>query len=325
MSIKPLYHGVYMNELAKPKTSPKDFFLYLTVMAMLYVSTGALIALWFDYINYLFPDQLQFAYDFYSGSIRWYIALLLTIFPAFVAVSWYAGRELEREPEKRELSIRKWLLYLTLTLAAASMLTDIVVLINTFLSGEITTRFILKVLTVLIVAGTVVAYYVFDLRGVTKQKPALLRLFTLTAAAVVFASIVGGFFIVGTPATQRALRFDQTRVSDLQSVQWQIVTYWQQKQMLPEGLNDLNDAITGYTVPLDPETGKPYRYERLARLSFKLCASFNRQSVSSPYLSSPYPVKGVGLLDSDVWNHEQGESCFERTIDPDRYPPTPRY
>ncbi len=311
----------------RPKTTPKDFFLYLAIMAMLYISVGALIALWFNYIDYLFPDKLQYGgiYDFYSGSIRWYLALLITMFPAFAGTAWYAGRELMREPEKREIAIRKWLLHFTVFVAGASMLIDVVVLLNTFLGGEITTRFILKVLAVLVVAGAVVAYYLLDLRGATARNPHLLNYFTGAAGAIILASIIGGFFIVGSPTSQRALRFDQMRVSDLQSIQWQVISYWQQKDRLPAKIEDLNDPISGYSVPRDPESSEVYTYTPKGRLSFELCATFVKDGSSMganyPKLAPPaYPMDIASTPDN--WQHGAGKTCFERTIDPDRYPPT---
>ncbi len=305
----------------KPKNTPKDFFIYFGVMLTLYVSVGAVLALWFSYIDFLYPDQLYAYYDFYSSSIRSYIAMLLIIFPAFMALSWYASKQLIEAPEKRELPVRKWLLFLTLFVAVASVLGDMVALIDTFLGGELTTRFILKVLAVLVVAGSVVAYYGLDLRGVTARKPKILRFFTIGAALAILMSMVAGFFITGTPSTQRGLRFDQTRIMDLQSIQWQIVTYWQQKDVLPVKLSDLNDPITNYSVPHDPETGAEYVYKNTGGRSFSLCSTFVKDGGSNSAYAYP---KAIGVMDGDNWQHTPGYQCFERTIDPDRYPPIKR-
>ena len=64
--------------------------------------------------------------------------------------------------------------------------------------------------------------------------------------------IIAAFFIIGTPNSARLTQYDQQKVSDLQNIQTQIVNYWQKKSALPDSLSDLNDPISGFTVPTDP-------------------------------------------------------------------------
>jgi hypothetical protein len=59
---------------------------------------------------------------------------------------------------------RRWLTYLTLFLAATVLIGDVIVLVFNVLGGEITTRFVLKVLVVGFIAGTVFWYYLSDIR-----------------------------------------------------------------------------------------------------------------------------------------------------------------
>ena len=266
------------NTLTKPKTTPKDFFLELGTMAALYVSAISLINLLFQTINYAFPDKLAYYGDPYSTGIRWAIASLVIIFPLFLLLSWLGGKGYRINPEKRELPIRKWLIYLTLFVAGIAVVVDLIALVNTFLSGEITTRFILKILTVLVVAGGVFGYFIHDLRqkdmGARKDK-----IFAWAAIVVVLASIVGGFAIMGSPMAARERRFDDQRVSDLQNIQWQIVNYWQQKERFPKGFNELEDSIGGWRAPKDPVTSESYEYLLGEGYSFKLCANFSRSTV----------------------------------------------
>ena len=67
-------------------------------------------------------------------------------------------------PEKRNLRIRKWLIYFTLFAAALIIIGDLVALIFSLLGGELTVRFLLKVVTIFFVAGSVFYYYLWDLR-----------------------------------------------------------------------------------------------------------------------------------------------------------------
>ena len=320
------------------KTTPKDFFLQVGTMAALYVSAVSIINLLFQTINYAFPDKLAYYGDPYSTGIRWAIASLIIIFPLFLALSWLGGKDFRATPEKRELPIRKWLIYLTLFVAGIAVIVDLIALVNIFLSGEITTRFVLKVLTVLIVAGGVFGYFIYDLR----QKDSAGRrdkVFAWIVAVAVFASIVGGFAIMGSPSTARERRFDDRRVSDLQNIQWQIVSYWQQKEKFPTGLSELEDSIGGWRSPKDPDTDTVYEYILGEGMFFRLCANFSRSTIGEQdklkgrggYVGEggiSYSVAvpalvydGVGVGISDNWEHSADRFCFDRTIDPERYPP----
>ncbi len=148
------------------KTSPKDVFLHLLAIITLYVSAASFLTLIYQYANVLFPDIASPDYS-YSGNysaIRWAIASLIVVFPVFLFTSKHLNKSYEKSPSKRGLRIRKWLVYFTLFAAALIIIGDLVTLINTFLSGELTARFIIKVLAVFFVAGNTFFYYLWDLR-----------------------------------------------------------------------------------------------------------------------------------------------------------------
>ena len=147
---------------------------------------------------------------------------------------------------------------------------------------------------------------------------------------------------MGSPAKQRSLRLDDRRVNDLQSIQYQVINYWQQKEKLPATLNDLVNPLTGYSLPVEPEfeKGNVYEYAVKGPLKFELCATFSQPmpkgwreynyggvSPMMPYYekdisvsSYPYPNGGA----NESWTHEVGRTCFLRTIDKDIYPPFPK-
>jgi hypothetical protein len=192
-----------------PKSSPRDFFLYLLAIATLYISVWRYIDLLFEYINYSFPDQLDFYFEGIYHSVRWSIASLVIVFPFYLGITWYLRKDAIANSEKREIRVRKWLLNLTLFLAAVTIIVDLVTLVNQFLEGDITTRFVLKVLVVLLVAGAVFAYYFWDLRRETLPSSKPSKLLAALVSVVMLASIVSGFFIIGSPMKARKLRFDE--------------------------------------------------------------------------------------------------------------------
>lgn len=150
------------------KTSPKDVFLHLLSIVTLYTCAVAFLVLVFQYVNVVFPDPVSpDGYYAASGSyraIRWSIASLVVFFPVYLLTMRHLEKSYQKNPSKRGLRIRKWLIYFTLFAAALIILGDLVTLIYRFLEGELTVRFILKVLAVLFVAGSVFGYYFWDVR-----------------------------------------------------------------------------------------------------------------------------------------------------------------
>lgn len=308
-------------QMDKPKVTPKDFFLWIGAMAALYGSVVSFIALLFEYIDYAFPDVLQNYVDPYSGTIRFAIASLVVLFPTFLILMRLIRRNIERDPTRAEIWVRRWVLYLTLFVAGITLIIDLITLINTYLGGDVTTRFVLKVLVVFLVVGGGFLHFLSDLWGYWVRYPRRARMVGYGAALAIVLSIGAGFFIIGSPTSQRLFRIDEQKISDLQTIQWQVVNYYQQKQELPGELSDLEDPLGGFSSPRDPESGEEYAYSiTKAPNSFELCAVFNKESrdlgVSSPKIPS-----GRGGLESANWQHGEGRVCFERTIDPERYPP----
>ncbi len=304
----------------KPHTTPKDFFLWAGAMVALYVSVFSLMTLLFTYIDYAFPDALATYYgDPYSGTIRFAMASLIVLFPTYVLLMQLVRRGAQKDPSRMEIWVRRWALFLTLFVAGASIAVDLIVLINTFLGGDITMRFVLKVAVVFLVAAAFFMHFLADLWGYWQKFPKRLQVVAVAACLLVLTSIISGFFIIGSPASARLYSFDDQKVNDLQSVQWQIVNYWQAKQKLPSALTDLNDTISGFTMPKDAQTGSAYTYEVTGGTTFKLCATFNLQSRNLPTGAAVAP-RPIGVLD-DNWQHGGGSQCFTRTIDPEKYPP----
>ncbi len=304
--------------LMNTKTTARDFFLQLGVTVTLYVSAVSLLTLLFQIINLAFPDALESRYyvDPYSTGMRWAIACLFIVFPLYLVLSWLANRDYRREPAKRELGIRKWLIFFTLFVAGVALAVDLITLINYFLGGEITIRFVLKVLAVLVVAAVIFAYYLVEVRREQGWSRSANRAFAWVDGAAVLGAIILGFVVMGSPFTVRLGRFDQQKVYDLENIQWQVIDYYQRQAHLPADLAALTDSIGGWSAPLDPQTGQPYDYRMVTPLSFELCADFNRESAPSQDKSLTRPIEPT----FSNWEHAAGRQCFARVIDPVRYP-----
>lgn len=320
------------------KTTPKDFFFHLSATVVLYASVIALINLAVSVINYFFPDKM--AGYFYANSIAWPVSMLVVLVPLLYVLEYFILLDIRRFPEKADLWIRRWRIYLTLFLTGAVIVGDLITFINVYLNGEISIRFVYKVLAVVVVAGLVFAYYLLSkISPELNQKIVKTRIvLAWVGIVIVLGTIVAGLLVVGSPSKQRNLRFDDQRLGDLSSIQWQVVLYWQNKGRLPQALSDLNDPINGFVVPTDPKTEEQYGYRTLnssdnsssvTMPSFELCANFalptpdneNRGSYSpNSYLTPTMSYDIYGNRGGDNWDHGAGNVCFTRIIDKDKYP-----
>ncbi|MGD0288671.1 MAG: DUF5671 domain-containing protein [Candidatus Binataceae bacterium] len=297
------------------KSSPRDVFMYLLVILMLYAAVTEFLILAFDYINLLLPDPLDRNYYSFSrphDSIRFAIATLCVVFPVYLWGSRFLNRDMAANPDKREAKVRRWMIYLTLFLAGLIIVGDLVSLIYNFLGGDLTARFILKAATILLVAGLIFRYYLYELHRDPAALPAVMRAIALGATVVVAALVIIGFAVAGSPERSRLERYDRQRVSDLGKLQEKIVDYRAKKKQLPASLDLLNDAISGFTPPRDPSSNSPYEYRATGPLSFELCANFSLPSGSEEPATwiPPYGIPGSN------WKHAASHVCFARSIDP---------
>lgn len=147
------------------REAARDAFYYLVSFMTLAIWTFALAFLCFVLIERAFPLAGYGEYSGLSGeSLSWQIASIIIALPIYLLVSAAIGRELERTPEKAESGIRKWLTYVALFFAAGTVIGDLITFLTWLLDGDITVRFVLKTLTVLVIAGGVFTYYFLEMR-----------------------------------------------------------------------------------------------------------------------------------------------------------------
>lgn len=311
-------------EPAGSKTTPKDFFLHLGAIVALYISVISVITLLLAIIDQLYPKPFEYV-DPYAGGVSVALSMIFIASPLYFMFMRFIVSGEKEQPEKRELSVRKWLTFVTLFVAGLAMAIDLIVLLQKFFAGEeITFAFVLKVLAIILVLATVFGYYLYDARSNPEAVAVLRPRFTYGSSAFIIFAIVLGFWVMGSPYTQKEKRFDAERVSHLQSIQSQITYYWQAKQKLPVVLNDIKDPISGFVIPVDPANQSQYEYVVTGKTSFQLCATFTRETPKgagwnqAPSPAYSYPYKNS--MDEN-WQHGIGRKCFDRTIDPDRYPP----
>jgi hypothetical protein len=151
--------------------SAREAFMYLLLFSTLYVVAFQFGSLLFEFINQAFPDPASALNErSRRESIRFSVSSLIVALPVFLYMSRLTNRETTLDPTKRMSPVRRWLTYITLFIAACVLIGDFTTLVYSMLGGELTARFVLKVLVVGAIAGTVFWFYVSDLR-VDEQEP----------------------------------------------------------------------------------------------------------------------------------------------------------
>lgn len=330
-----------MDTTTKPKVAATDFFLYLGYIVSFYVFVVTYVTFLFSLINTLFPDRQYNYYDPYGTQMRFSVSMLIVATPLVIFLLKKIYAKLRENPEQQELSIRKWGLYLTLTLSVAALAIDLVVLINTFLGGEISTRFTLKALTIIVIGAVVYWHTRKELHNEIAPNPKLAKGLGWSVALIVVASVVLGFTYIGSPTMLPNIRDDNQRENDLGMLRSQVVDFYQNKNgSLPQTLEDINVGNPyPFKIPKDPATDAPYGYRvveskvvnKVTFKSFELCATFAEDgsvdervqgtgrgaSVSMPAYDTSYSPE----FENDFSKHPSGSKCYEITIDPQRFKP----
>jgi len=302
-----------LQSTSQPRSHAKDVFLNLGAMVTLYASAAALLNLLFTVINKAYPAVTS-SYSYYSASsISFPVATLIIIFPIYILLMWL----IEKDATENISVIRKWLSYITLFISGGLIVGDLVAVVYYFLDGQdLTTGFLLKVLSILIVATAVFSYYIADVRNKITARTS--KISAICALILVIIAIILGFSVIGSPRTQRMMKQDQMRVSDLQNISNQVREYYRTSAKLPATLNEVA-SVYSYGLQIeDRNSGAPYEYKVIDVTTFELCATFNMNSDDKREASPVYPYGDPYYNDYGVWSsYKAGESCFRQAVLPE--------
>ncbi|MEX2263894.1 MAG: DUF5671 domain-containing protein [Bryobacteraceae bacterium] len=277
----------------------KDAFLYLLSFFTLGAWTIALGSLAFTLVEAAFPDPLATArYANLRYSVSSELAAIIVGYPLYLLTLRLIWKDARQDPDKLDSPVRKWLTYIALLIAAGILIGDLIAFVSYFLRGELTVRFVLKVLAVLLIAGGVFWYYLGTLRGNWPTG----RVFAAAASAAVMVALVLGFGRLGPPQAQRQIEADRQRAEDLQTIARNLHALWRAgdrgQTQLPDTLSGLNER--GLRTA-DPITREPYEYRVFEGPEYQLCATFS--TAGQGPVRSPRPNRFVA--------HPLGRHCFQ--------------
>jgi len=307
-----------MNNIRQNQTSSmSEIFINFLSFILLGIVAASVGILYFQIINKYFPDVLSTTYQNYRASsynpsvINYSIASLFIGFPIFLWAMWFWFKSFRNFPEKIESKLSKWLTYIVLLIAGGTIIGDLITVIYNFLQGEYGARFLMKALTILVIAGLVFCFYFLERKKIQYKKEISSGLFWFVGGAAGFLAILAivlGFIAGGTPFEARLRTFDKARTQDLQGLSSCIGNFAYDNKRLPRDLSELkNNARYSYCAVRisDPETNKNYKYSIISQDKFELCGEFALSNLDE-FMNIDYYGK---------WEkHDKGQLCEEQTV-----------
>jgi len=294
------------------KSNMAEIFIHFMSFILLGISAVATGILYFQAINKYFPDNQFIFFD--ASGVHYAIASLIIGFPLYIWALWFWFRSFNPPAggaEKIESRLSKWLTYIVLLIAGGTIIGDLIAVVFNFLQGEYGARFLLKALTILIIAGLIFSFYFFERKKIQYKKEISSNTFILPviiSAVFVVIAIIFGFIVGGTPLEARLRNQDMKRTSNLQELSSCINSFAYDNNRLPQNLGELKGGVRySYcsSSTADPETQKEYKYRIVSNDQFELCGEFSRSNVNE-FPNVDYYGK---------WQkHDKGQMCETQTV-----------
>ena len=291
----------------------KYTFLYLVSLLTLVFSVIAVGNIIFQLINKHIVDIINISRALYSpGVLKFALSSLLVAAPVYYYSTSIVYRSLIEGKLDRDSAVRRWLTYLIIFVCGVVMVGWLIAIVYSVLDGDLTLKFSLKTLTVLVLASVVGSYYFRDIKKdrFSKDGDSVVRMYYFGTLALVLVSFMAGVFFVESPRETRLRKIDDLTISKFENISNALSTYYRNNSRLPMKLDELiggmiylriddirdvvSDEVYEY-VPIEVETGR-----------YKICANFNLSNIEK---DSPKR----GYL-GDVWPHSAGRECFSRQV-----------
>lgn len=295
--------------MSKNNNAKFAFWYLLSLVALIFMalSTGQVI---FQIINKHIADfTTGYAYSFDSSILKFAISSLIISIPLYFITARQIEMSLEKKELDREAGVRRWLTYLILFVSSVVIVVWLIITINNFLGGELTSKFLLKTLTVLVISGLVFSYYLYDIRRESvEKKNQVIFVYMIVGLVLTIGSLVAAFFTVESPADARARRHDLEVLSHFSQIDATVNNYYLDNKRVPEKIDDLKNQTPYLNAGAlrDPQTNEAYAYQKNSDLEYQLCATFQTDNTG--------PANLQDYTYSDRWPHASGYQCLKQKV-----------
>jgi hypothetical protein len=247
-------------------TAARDALFHALLFVVFGMVVGNTLTLLFAQINIRLPEPDEAENYGQLARLRWSMAALIVFVPVFWLLNRADRRATASDPARKHGLMRRWLSAIALLVAAITLLGDALYLIYSWLDGQITLRFLVKSVTVAVMALIVLAYFRED-DGQASLKTVMPAAGGLIGLALLSLGL--SFLAVGGPAQGQMEQRDRWRLSDLRILTNDVAQCTGiDRTNLPETLDPMTCArnparLTGYASQVV--------YERLSETEFSLC------------------------------------------------------
>jgi len=281
--------------------------LSLVALVFMSLATGMII---FQQINKGIVDVLDtFSGRFNDGQLKFAISALIISAPIFYYLMYLINKSLIKGDLDKDSAVRRWLTYFILLVAAVVMIGWLIGTLNSFLNGELTTKFLLKAITAIGISAGIFSFFLYDIKRdkVKHEKDAVINIFFYASLAVVIIVFVSALFIVESPTETRNRIIDDQILMNFDQIDSAINTYYQENSRLPDSLAALSEEFSYIRTEdlADPVTKENFGYNTKGEKSYELCANFRTSNMDRVINERYY---------SDRWPHETGEQCLGQKI-----------
>lgn len=305
-----LLKNLKIMENLKTNNAKFAFYYMLSLVALAFMSLGTGMVI-FQVINKYVVDQLrEFQARFNPDTLKYAISMLVVATPIFYLVMRQIFKNLFIGQLDKEAGVRRWLVYFILLVSAVIVLGTLVNILNNFLNGELTLKFILKALTVGGIAAVVFSFYLYDIRRVevSNSHDNVITIYFYSSLAILIVVFILSLFIMESPTTTRNRKLDNVIISSFDQIASTIDSYYSGKGVLPVSLDEMRKEYNYLSddVFVDSATGVKFDYRIKSQDEYELCATFRLTSEAN----DPDPLGKYFL--NQRWPHTVGYQCLSQ-------------
>jgi len=287
------------------------FYYLLSLVSLIFIGISVgLVA--FGIIDKSIVDPLINNYYRNSGgSLRFAISALLIASPIYYYSLFLIKKGLRKEEISLKSNIRKYLTYFIIFVSALIILGVFISLVNNFLAGGLSLRFLLQALSIFIISGLVFSYYFHDMKSeslVQKEKPA--KIFLALSLLLIIAAFVSAWFFIESPKVARARKIDDVLISRIINLENSVNDYYFRYNKLPADISELKKAQINHYMDsnnfLNPESGQAIVYNKIAEDRYEFCSTFKLDSINTDS-----GINNSQLFRFDNREYKAGYSCLE--------------
>lgn len=285
------------------------FWYMLSLVALIFMalSTGMIF---FQVINKTVADVLAGVQGYSDEIMKFAISAIIISTPLYYWMLRLIKTAFKKGELKADSGIRRWLTYFILFVSAVVAIGWLIGTINSWLSGELSLKFILKTLSVLVITGVIFSYYFYDIRQGVKVGKNINLIYLIVSLVLVLGSFITSFFFVESPQNTRIRLYDQNVTNDLSALDSGINSYYSKNKTLPKDLKALIETSDYYVTKsqLGDKAGtQTYVYKVIDATHYELCATF--KSNNKDLVTDQMRYANPRFL------HDAGYYCFKRQVD----------